>query len=289
MSSTGVYPPRISCPLQAARPSRRRGAPSASTRGSAPRRLSSAMPPGQSRWVDSVSDGNRARSIATTRRPARASAIAAAEPAQRAPTTTASTCSALGSADIERIGSALLEQLAVGRLRRLELGRVVQLVHAWRAPPSSRPRPGAPRRPRGRSRSRPPSWPGRCRSGRSPRTGTGWAPSCGAWGASPTTPRCSRAAAWRSSCGRRAGSHCTPGSRNQEWRTPSGRYTSPRSSRCAFICAHTSRGHLGAGSSASRACSYRIPGVSQSEMSTERQSTTEPSPYSLGKLRSAQN
>ena len=67
-----------------------RGAPSASTRSSAPSRSNSATPPANSRCVESVSDGKWVESTATTRRPARASAIAAADPAQRAPTTIAS-------------------------------------------------------------------------------------------------------------------------------------------------------------------------------------------------------
>ena len=67
----------------AARPARGR----ARARRAAP---SSATPDGNSRCVEIVSAGNATRSSATTRRPARASAIAAADPAQRAPTTTAS-------------------------------------------------------------------------------------------------------------------------------------------------------------------------------------------------------
>src|ERR1700738_4672430 len=63
---------------------------SASTRSSAPRRASCETPLGSSAWVESVSEGKRARSSTTTRLPARASTIAAADPAQRAPTMTAS-------------------------------------------------------------------------------------------------------------------------------------------------------------------------------------------------------
>ena len=79
-----------STPFAATMPSRHSGAPERRIRGSAPRRCISATDEGKFRCVESVSDGNGERSTASTLRPARASAIAAAEPAQRAPMTTAS-------------------------------------------------------------------------------------------------------------------------------------------------------------------------------------------------------
>ena len=79
-----------STPFAATIPSRHSGAPELRIRGSAPRRCISATEDGKLRCVESVSDGNGERSTASTLRPARASEIAAAEPAQRAPITTAS-------------------------------------------------------------------------------------------------------------------------------------------------------------------------------------------------------
>ena len=90
MPSTGVKRLMHSTPFAATIPSRHSGAPDRRIRGSAPSRCISATEDGKFRCVESVSDGNGERSTASTLRPALASAIAAAEPAQRAPTTTAS-------------------------------------------------------------------------------------------------------------------------------------------------------------------------------------------------------
>src|SRR3954470_5806434 len=97
----------------------------AATRWSAPSVCSSATPPGHNRCVEIVSAGKLTRSSATTRRPARANAIAVAEPAQRAPTITASAC----SADVERIWLSIAVALRVDGLHLRELRRLVQLVH----------------------------------------------------------------------------------------------------------------------------------------------------------------
>lgn len=64
-----------------------------STRSQAPICRSSARPLGNIAWVESVSEGKPARSMTSTRRPARASTAAAADPAQRAPTIATSTSS----------------------------------------------------------------------------------------------------------------------------------------------------------------------------------------------------
>ena len=61
-----------------------------SARGSAAARpicASSLVPPGNSTWVESWSDGKRVRSRTSTLRPARASGAATAQPARRAPAT----------------------------------------------------------------------------------------------------------------------------------------------------------------------------------------------------------
>ena len=71
-----------------------RGAPASSTAGRAPSAWISARVDGHSRWVESVSEGKRAESMTRTCNPRPASAIAVADPAQRAPTMMASNSSA---------------------------------------------------------------------------------------------------------------------------------------------------------------------------------------------------
>jgi hypothetical protein len=67
------------------------------------------------------------------------------------------------------------------------------------------------------------------------------------------------------------------GSRNHECRISSGSTDSPLSSRWALICSQTSRAISGA-VHAFAGLPLNMPGVSQSETSTDRQSTTDPSP-----------
>ena len=118
---------------QPRRAERRDALERAEPRRARPRRRRTA---GGSRACPTGSARGRARRRAA--RPARARSPSA-EPAQRAPTTTASTCSARRVTPVvERVRLALLVELEVGRLRGLELRRVVELVHLHAARPSSR-------------------------------------------------------------------------------------------------------------------------------------------------------
>ena len=114
--------------------SRTAGAPLASTSSSRPHRDSCTTPPRTRPCVDRVSLGKRDRSTRATSWPARASSIAVAAPAQRAPTTTTS-CS---------LRCGVLMPVDCARGAGESLGDRVEV--AWRSPdPGRSPRPSAAR------------------------------------------------------------------------------------------------------------------------------------------------
>jgi hypothetical protein len=82
--------PATSGRVPASRRTRRTAGVVAATASSSPHRCRQAMPGVWTWCVESVSLGNRARSTASTDIPARASSMAVAAPAARAPTTTTS-------------------------------------------------------------------------------------------------------------------------------------------------------------------------------------------------------
>src|ERR671912_665755 len=89
----GLKPPATACPSTRQLYSTGRSSCLARSSSPAPSSSSRCRESGNSWWVETVSLGNSSRSRSSTRRPARASTVAVAEPAHRAPTTMTSYCS----------------------------------------------------------------------------------------------------------------------------------------------------------------------------------------------------